>query len=68
VTTLGKEVGLKGKHLFHPLRLLLTGDMSGADVGAQLQLMHLASTMGAPVVTLGDRIKHMKTEILHNNN
>jgi glutamyl-tRNA synthetase len=60
VACLGMGMGLKGKALFHPLRLLLTGEMSGADVGAQIQLVHFASELGAPVVTLGDRIKHVK--------
>jgi glutamyl-tRNA synthetase len=39
VKGLGKELGVKGKGLFHPLRLCLTGRMSGPDVGDQLQLL-----------------------------
>jgi glutamyl-tRNA synthetase len=39
VKDLGKELGRKGKRLFHPLRLAVTGRMSGPDVGAQLQLL-----------------------------
>ena len=37
-----KELGLKGKSLFMPLRLAVTGRMAGPDVGAQLQLLALA--------------------------
>ena len=42
VKNLGKELGLKGKGLFHPLRLALTGRMSGPDIGDQLKLLALA--------------------------
>lgn len=37
VKQLGVSVGLKGKNLFHPLRLCLTGRMSGPDVGDQIR-------------------------------
>lgn len=39
---LGKRTGLKGKALFHPVRLCLTGRVSGPDVGDQLQLVALS--------------------------
>lgn len=42
VKSFGKELGLKGKSLFMPLRLAVTGRMAGPDVGAQLQLLALA--------------------------
>lgn len=35
----GKTLTRKGKRLFHPLRLALTGDMSGPDIGGQLALL-----------------------------
>ncbi len=38
VETLGKsfKIKLKGKKLYHPIRLALTGRMSGPDVGDQV--------------------------------
>jgi glutamyl-tRNA synthetase len=42
VKNLGKELGKKGKSLFHPIRLAVTGTMSGPDVGDQLQLLSLS--------------------------
>ena len=41
---LSKELNLKGKNLFHPLRLALTGSMSGQDVTKQLALLALTQT------------------------
>lgn len=38
----GKEKECKGKRLFMPLRLALTGQMAGPDVGQLLQALHLA--------------------------
>jgi len=38
-----KELGVKGKNLFHPVRLALTGEMSGQDVTKQLSLVALAT-------------------------
>lgn len=43
---LAKELGVNGKHLFHPLRLALTGEMSGQDVTRQLALLELAFESG----------------------
>jgi len=36
---MSNELGIKGKCLFHPLRLALTGEMSGQDVTKQLALL-----------------------------
>jgi glutamyl-tRNA synthetase len=36
---LGKRLNLKGKALFHPVRLCMTGRVSGPDVGDQMQLI-----------------------------
>ena len=47
--TLGKEMGLKGKDLFHPARLAMTGVMSGQDVTKQMALLQLASEFGSAV-------------------
>ena len=49
---LGKELGLKGKGLFHPVRLALTGRMSGPDVGEQLTLLQAATGVVSPAFPL----------------
>lgn len=38
-----KEKGVKGKNLFHPVRLALTGEMSGQDVTKQMSLLSFAA-------------------------
>lgn len=65
VKATGKETGRKGKRLFHPLRLALTGKMSGPDVGDIIQVLHLAESEGvAPnIVTLQERIDVLRREI-----
>lgn len=45
-----KEMGLKGKCLFHPLRLALTGEMSGQDVTKQLALTFAVDSKGDDVI------------------
>ena len=60
----GKTLGLKGKGLFHPVRLALTGRMSGPDVGDQLVLIHSAASVlnpSFPYVPLMERINYLKT-------
>ncbi len=37
----GKAQKRKGKRLFMPMRILLTGRMQGADVGEQLEALRL---------------------------
>ena len=65
---LAKEFNLKGKQLFHPVRLALTGEMSGQDVTKQLALLMMASeengvvnTQNAGVVSFHERIARLKT-------
>lgn len=41
--SMANEMGVKGKHLFHPVRLALTGEMSGQDVTKQLSLLTMAT-------------------------
>lgn len=41
--SMAKEMGVKGKNLFHPVRLALTGEMSGQDVTKQLSLLAMAA-------------------------
>jgi glutamyl-tRNA synthetase len=45
----GKALGRKGKGLFMPLRLALTGCLHGPDIGEQLALIEAASAPGVPV-------------------
>ena len=47
--SIAKEMGVKGKNLFHPVRLALTGDMSGQDVTKQLSLLAMATSDGSVV-------------------
>jgi len=65
--TMAKEGGVKGKNLFHPVRLALTGEMSGQDVTKQLALLTLATGESsivdaekAGIVPLAERIEKLK--------
>jgi len=49
IKSLGKALGRKGKRLFMPLRLALTGQLQGPDVGAVLRLMKAAEDEGVVV-------------------
>eukprot|EP00979_Chaetoceros_neogracilis_P013168 scaffold3710_cov286-Chaetoceros_neogracile.AAC.25 len=64
---IAKDQMVKGKNLFHPVRLALTGEMSGQDVTKQLALLSLATTEDsivhqekAGVVSFRDRIVQLK--------
>ncbi|KAL3912880.1 MAG: hypothetical protein SGARI_000931, partial [Bacillariaceae sp.] len=65
---MAKEMGLKGKNLFHPVRLALTGEMSGQDVTKQLSLLAMATaddsvidaTKGG-VVPLAERMERLRS-------
>jgi glutamyl-tRNA synthetase len=46
---MGKEIGVKGKCLFHPVRYALSGEMSGQDVTKQLSLLALAAAEGSVI-------------------
>ena len=46
---MAKEMNIKGKELFHPIRLALTGSMSGQDVTKQLSLLAMAEQDGTVV-------------------
>lgn len=64
VKNLGKELGLKGKNLFHPVRFALTGLMSGPDIGDQIQLLAYSEGVVNPdyrIVSLADRMKILET-------
>jgi glutamyl-tRNA synthetase len=60
VKAVGKKMGRKGKQLFHPMRLALTGRMSGPDVGEQIRILHLAETGATKVVDLPTRIEKLR--------
>jgi aminoacyl tRNA synthase complex-interacting multifunctional protein 1 len=65
--TMAKEMGVKGKNLFHPVRLALTGEMSGQDVTKQLSLLAMATAddsvidaKKAGIVPLADRMERLR--------
>lgn len=64
---LAKDFNVHGKNLFHPVRLALTGEMSGPDVTKQLSLLDMAvgensiiDVQGADVVTFPERMARLK--------
>jgi len=64
---LAKDLKVKGKNLFHPVRLALTGEMSGQDVTKQLSLLAMAAGNDnvvdheeAGVITFDDRMEKLK--------
>ena len=66
--SIAKEMSLKGKNLFHPVRLALTGEMSGQDVTKQLSLLAMATledsvvnTDAVDVVSFEARIQKLKS-------
>lgn len=65
VKAVGRATGRKGKRLYHPLRLVLTGKMSGPDVGSILRVLYLTEKNGAApsMVPLVDRIKVLRAQI-----
>ena len=65
---LAKEMNVKGKNLFHPVRLALTGEMSGQDVTKQLSLLAMAFQSDSVVdvesigaVKFDDRMKRLQS-------
>ena len=65
--SMAKEMGVKGKNLFHPVRLALTGEMSGQDVTKQLALLSMATSKEsvidqdmAGVVSINERMEKLK--------
>jgi glutamyl-tRNA synthetase len=62
--SLGKELGLKGKAIFHPVRLSLTGTMSGPDIGDQLTLLSAAKGVvndGYKITSVAERIEFLRS-------
>lgn len=65
VKAFGKSLKRKGKSLFMPLRVLLTGKLHGPDMGESIVLIHRAGTSGivAPevgFVTLEERLNSLR--------
>ncbi|GJQ12151.1 hypothetical protein GpartN1_g3942.t1 [Galdieria partita] len=56
IKRVSKETKRKGKHLFHPVRLALTGKMSGPDVGDVIRILSLAKGKSDAIVLLEQRI------------
>ncbi|KAF8020745.1 hypothetical protein BT93_G1246 [Corymbia citriodora subsp. variegata] len=61
----GKSLKRKGKSLFMPLRVLLTGKLHGPDMGASVLLLYKAGKYGvvapeAGFITLDDRFNMLK--------
>jgi glutamyl-tRNA synthetase len=65
IKDLGKAKGLKGKRLFMPIRIALTGQMAGPDVGQLLTVLDKADeglTMPS-FVPLDERMRLLREEL-----
>lgn len=65
VKSFGKSLKRKGKSLFMPLRVLLTGKLHGPDMGASVLLLHRAGILGvcgpqAGFVSLDERLAMLR--------
>ncbi|KAK8963258.1 hypothetical protein KSP40_PGU014030 [Platanthera guangdongensis] len=65
VKSFGKQLNRKGKSLFMPLRVLLTGKLHGPEMGGSIILLYKAGVCGiisphAGFKTLGDRLKILR--------
>ncbi|KAM7260350.1 hypothetical protein ACFE04_016091 [Oxalis oulophora] len=65
VKDFGKSLKRKGKSLFMPLRVLLTGKLHGPDMGLSVVLLHKAGTSGiigpeAGFITLNERLNMLR--------
>ena len=49
--------GIKGKDLFHPVRIALTGSHSGPDFDKLLPLIEKGSTLGLGIPCVRDRVE-----------
>ncbi len=49
--------GIKGKDLFHPVRIALTGTHSGPDLDKLLPLIETGSTLGLGIPSVRDRVE-----------
>lgn len=65
VKSAGKSLKRKGKRLFMPIRLLVTGKTVGPDIGRAVELIYKAGNCGivsaqAGLVTFDERIKQLR--------
>ncbi|KAH7437544.1 hypothetical protein KP509_05G077500 [Ceratopteris richardii] len=65
VKSVGKSMKRKGKRLFMPIRLLVTGKTFGPDIGSAVELLYKAEASGilntkAGLVTLAERMERLK--------
>jgi len=60
VKGMGSAMQLSGKELFHPIRLALTGRISGPDVGEQVALWHAASGVVSGAAPLHARMDSLR--------
>jgi len=49
--------GIKGKELFHPIRIVLTGHHSGPEFDRVIPLIEEGAELGLPIPTVHDRIE-----------
>ena len=49
--------GIKGKELFHPIRIVLTGSHSGPEFDKVIPLIEEGAALGLPIPTVHDRIE-----------
>jgi aminoacyl tRNA synthase complex-interacting multifunctional protein 1 len=67
INGVGKATGRKGKRLFMPVRLALTGNLAGPDIGLQLKTVGLAaSAQPRTLVTLEERMKMLRNFVDEN--
>jgi len=59
----GKELKRKGKALYHPTRMAITGSVSGPDMGAQLVLLHLAKADKVLHTSLAERMDILEKQL-----
>jgi glutamyl-tRNA synthetase len=58
VKGIGTQLGRKSKRLFHPIRLVMTGRMTGPDVGEIMRILGLAKgVVQVPYVPLSERMR-----------
>jgi methionine--tRNA ligase beta chain len=67
INALGKSTGRKGKRLFMPVRLALTGNLAGPDIGLQLKALSLAARAEPrKLVPLEERMKILTAFVKEN--
>ncbi|KAF3777641.1 Glutamate--tRNA ligase [Nymphaea thermarum] len=64
VKNLGKSLKRKGKALFMPIRVLLTGKLHGPDMGSSILLLHKAGNCGVITTEVGFKTLDERFKIL----